>query len=233
MKHRILVVDDEAHIREVICFALERDGMTTISAANGKIALAHTQREKIDLIVLDVGMPEMDGLELCRRVRATSDIPILFLSARDEEIDRIIGLEIGGDDYVTKPFSPRELRARVKAILKRTASRTDASSKNAISCGPVHLNRQQHSVAVSGQAVHLTGSEFDLLWLLIAQPQFVFSRTQIIEAIHGQAIHVSERTIDSHVRNIRSKFKTACNMEIITTEHGIGFKCALADQDYS
>ena len=223
MAHRILVVDDEPHIREVICFALERAGMSVVTARNGSEALAMFRRGGLDLVVLDIGMPEMDGLEVCRTLRKSSDLPILFLSARDEEIDRIIGLEIGGDDYVTKPFSPRELVARVNAILKR-AGQSIGVRHEVLAHGDLRLDRGGHSVSWKGTEIALTGLEFAILEALLARPAMMLSRVQLINSAYGGNIHVADRTIDSHVRNIRAKFAAAGNPGVIETVHGIGFK---------
>jgi two-component system, OmpR family, response regulator len=223
MSNRILVVDDEPHIRDVITFALERAGMTVSSARDGAEALAAWRRTMPDLIVLDIGMPELDGLDVCRQIRKTSDVPILFLSARDEEVDRIIGLEIGGDDYVSKPFSPRELVARVKAILKRVAGSAPAT-RDTIGRGPLRLDRSAHSATWSEVPVALTALEFEVLAALLGRPEMVFSREQLMTSAYGGSVHVSERTIDSHVRNLRAKFVSAGCASIITTVHGVGFK---------
>jgi two-component system, OmpR family, response regulator len=222
MPQRILVVDDEPHIREVITFALERTGMATLTARNGAEALQMFRRGSIDLIVLDVGMPEMDGLEVCRQVRKTSEVPILFLSARDEEIDRVLGLEIGGDDYVTKPFSPRELVARVNVILKRANGA--ASGGAPMSHGPISLDPGRHEVRVNGTPVKLTAVEFAMLEALLARPEFVFTREQLMSAAYRGNIHVADRTIDSHIRNIRAKLAEAGCPETIATIRGIGFR---------
>ena len=224
MSKRILVVDDEPNIREVICFALERAGMTTTTARNGAEALRVVQREAPSLIVLDIGMPELDGLEVCRQLRRTSDVPVLFLSARDEEVDRIVGLELGGDDYVTKPFSPRELVARVKAILKRTDTRGTVDNAPPLAWGKLRLDRLGHTVTFDGVPVALTGLEFAIIGALLTRPAMVFSRDQLMEAAYGPGIHVADRTIDSHVRNIRGKFAAAGCAVIVTTVHGVGFK---------
>jgi len=223
MSKRILVVDDEPHIREVICFALERAGMTTITARNGSEALRAVQREMPSLVVLDIGMPELDGFEVCRQLRRSSDVPVLFLSARDEEVDRIVGLELGGDDYVTKPFSPRELVARVKAILKRTEGKAK-DAETALTHGKLHLDRTAHAVSFGGAPVNLTGLEFSILGALLARPAMVFSRDQLMEAAYGPGMHVADRTIDSHIRNIRAKFGAAGCPSIVTTVHGVGFR---------
>ena len=224
MSKRILVVDDEPNIREVICFALQRAGMVTTTARNGAEALRAVQREAPSLVVLDIGMPELDGLEVCRQLRRSSEVPVRFLSARDEEIDRIVGLEIGGDDYVTKPFSPRELVARVKAILKRSEARAPDSGDAVLVRGKVRLDRAAHFVSFDGAAITLTGLEFAILGTLLARPAMVFSREQLIEAAYGPGMHVADRTVDSHVRNIRAKFGAVGCATIVTTVHGVGFR---------
>ncbi len=223
MVHRILVADDEPHIRDVICFALQRAGMTVVAARSGSEALQTFRRGSISLVVLDIGMPEMDGLEVCRQIRKTSDIPILFLSARDEEIDRVLGLEIGGDDYVIKPFSPRELVARVNAILKRTNG-TAQRKQAPLSHGRLTLDAERHVVSFDGAPIELTGIEFAMLQALLARPDFVFSREQLMVAAYGPGTYVSDRTIDSHVRNIRAKFSRSGCAGVIGTVHGIGFR---------
>jgi len=225
MAHRILVVDDEPHIRDVICFALERAGMAPTTARNGTEAMMAFHRGHIDLVVLDIGMPEMDGLEVCRQIRRTSGLPILFLSARDEEIDRVLGLEIGGDDYVTKPFSPRELVARVKAILKRSGNGTGADNRGTmVAVGELILDRAGRTVTFGGNAIAATALEFSILDALLSRPEMVFSREQLMEAAYGAGIHVADRTIDSHIRNIRAKFSAAGAVGVIATVHGVGFK---------
>ena len=225
MTHRILVVDDDAHIRDVICFALEKAGMATVAARDGVQALARFRAEPPSLIVLDIGMPEMDGLEVCRQVRRSSDVPILFLSARDDEVDRVLGLELGADDYVTKPFSPRELVARVGVILKRAARRDDAREPpQPLSRGGLVLDPQRHAAEFKGQELALTATEFAIVLKLLARPGAVFSRDQIMDAAYGGAVHVSDRTIDSHIRNIRSKLAAKGCESAIETVHGVGFR---------
>ena len=228
MAHRILIADDEPHIREVICFALERSGMTTVTARNGAETLVEFRRGKVDLIVLDIGMPEMDGLEVCRQVRKSSEVPILFLSARDEEIDRVLGLEIGGDDYVTKPFSPRELVARVNAILKRTAVKAEPKGR-VMARGALRLDAGRHSVLLADRPVELTGLEFAILEALLTRPEMVFARETLMAAAYGPGTYVADRTIDSHVRNIRAKFAEAGCGDVIATVHGVGFRLGLAE----
>jgi two-component system OmpR family response regulator len=226
MAHSILVVDDDPHIRDVVRFAFEKTGMAISVAQDGKEALRQFDRDVHELIVLDIGMPEMDGLEVCRQIRKTADTPILFLSARDEEIDRILGLEIGGDDYVTKPFSPRELVARVNAILRRVRNPPNAApvAARAMSHGGLAIDPDARSAAFLGAPVALTALEFDILRTLLARPGFVFTRELILDAAYAGNIHVADRTIDSHVRNIRAKMAAAGCEQAIETVHGVGFK---------
>ena len=226
MAHSILVVDDDPHIRDVICFALEKAGMATVVACDGAEALARFGERAPSLIVLDVGMPETDGLEVCRQVRRTSDVPILFLSARDDEIDRVLGLEIGGDDYVTKPFSPRELVARVNVILKRaTKGAVEAEDKEPVlSRGGLSLDPLRHLAAFNGTDLPLTGIEFAILRTLLARPSIVFTRDRIMASAYAVNVHVADRTIDSHVRNIRAKLVAAGCGSAIETVHGVGFR---------
>ncbi|WP_456709850.1 response regulator transcription factor [Bradyrhizobium sp. USDA 4452] len=226
MTHRILVVDDDPHIREVIRVALRKAGMSVTEARDGKDALARFAGERPDLIVLDIGMPEFDGLDVCREIRKSSDVPILFLSARDEEIDRILGLEIGGDDYVTKPFSPRELVARINVILRRLAPRAAGTIPKAtvLSRGQLSIDPEQHVASFAGTALHLTAIEFGILRTFLTRPVAVFKREQIMSAAYQLNIQVSDRTIDSHIRNIRAKLAAANCDNVIETVHGVGFK---------
>jgi two-component system OmpR family response regulator len=219
---RVLIADDEPNIREVISFALERAGFATVTARNGTEAMQQVRRGPVDLIVLDIGMPEMDGLEVCRQIRKTSEVPILFLSARDEEIDRVLGLEIGGDDYVTKPFSARELVARVNVILKR--SRGGEKRPAALSHGSVRLDAARHTVWFGDIAITLTALEFEILSAFLGRPELVFTREQLMEAAYGAGTYVSDRTIDSHIRNLRAKFAEAGCASAVETVHGVGFR---------
>lgn len=226
MAYRILVVDDDPHIREVICFALEKSGMATFIARDGRDAINRFRGVAPDLIVLDIGMPEMDGLEVCRQIRKTSDVPILFLSARDEEIDRVLGLEIGGDDYVTKPFSPRELVARINVILRRSHAKGAASQPEAklLSHAGLSIDTLSHKVELDGCLITLTAIEFTILRSFVARPGIVMTREQIMNAAYDVQFYVSDRTIDSHIRNIRAKFTAAGCKSIIETVHGVGFR---------
>ena len=224
MAHSILVVDDDPHIRDVVRFAFEKTGMTISIAPDGKEALRQFDRNVHDLVVLDIGMPEMDGLEVCRQIRKTADTPILFLSARDEEIDRILGLEIGGDDYVTKPFSPRELVARVNAILRRTRNAPPPPDSKTMSRGELAIDKDAHTATFADKPVALTALEFAILRTLLARPGFVFTRELILDAAYAGNIHVADRTIDSHVRNIRAKLAAVGCDSVIETVHGVGFR---------
>ncbi|BCB20149.1 response regulator transcription factor [Bosea sp. ANAM02] len=226
MAPRILVVDDDSHIRDVICFALEKAGMSTVTARDGVQALDAFRRQPAELVILDIGMPEMDGLEVCRQIRRSSEVPILFLSARDDEIDRVLGLEIGGDDYVTKPFSPRELVARVNVILKRVRQGQcrESEVEALLSWGDLSLDTGAHAARFTAQELSLTAIEFAILRALIARPRQVFSREQILDHAYGGAVHVADRTIDSHIRNIRAKLAKAGCDSAIETVHGVGFR---------
>jgi len=224
MAPSILVVDDDPHIRDVVRFAFEKTGMSISIAQDGKEALRQFDRNVHDLVVLDIGMPEMDGLEVCRQIRKTAETPILFLSARDEEIDRILGLEIGGDDYVTKPFSPRELVARVNAILRRARTSPPPQESTTLNHGGLSIDAGARIASFDGKPVTLTALEFSILRALLARPGFVFTRELILDAAYAGNIHVADRTIDSHIRNIRAKMATAGSDSVIETVHGVGFK---------
>ena len=227
MTKHILIADDDTHIREVIRFALEKAGMQVTLAEDGRQALQHFHALLVDLIVLDINMPEFDGLEVCREIRKTSEVPILFLSSRDEEIDRILGLEIGGDDYVTKPFSPRELVARINVILKRIlAAPKPVCDGNSLQHGKLCVQVEQHTASWNDQAISLTATEFAMLLLLIRQPTRVFNRDAIMHSAYANNAYVSDRTIDSHIRHIRQKFTDAGCGVVIETVHGVGYKLA-------
>ena len=222
----ILVVDDDAHISDVICFALEKAGHKFMTASDGAEAIEQFNSHPVDLIILDVGLPEIDGLEVCRQIRKQSEVPILFLSARDEEIDRILGLEIGGDDYVTKPFSPRELMARISVILKRSAHQPNSKTpeQSRLQFHSVFLDTDFRTVQYNNTVLDLTALEFEILKTMMARPRMVFTRENILDTAYPDNLHVSDRTIDSHIRNIRGKFKDAGCDAVIDTVHGIGFR---------
>jgi two-component system OmpR family response regulator len=229
---RVLVVDDDPHLREVVGFALGQAGYTVEEAANGRAALEAFRLRPPALLVLDVMMPEMDGLEVCRAVRQQSRVPIIFLSSRDDEVDRILGLELGGDDYVSKPFSPRELVARVKAVLRRQAAVEAApaaatpprSSEGVLRRGALSVDLEQWRAFWGEREVTLTATELQLLAALLRAPTKAFTREELMDRAY-EGVVVSDRTIDSHVRRIRQKF-AAAGAEVIETVHGHGYRLA-------
>ncbi|MEL6999684.1 MAG: response regulator transcription factor [Pseudomonadota bacterium] len=224
MSTSILVVDDDPNIRDVVCFALDKAGMTTTSARDGDEALRIAEAQGPDLIVLDINMPEMDGLDVCRSLRRTSDVPILFLSSRDDEIDRVLGLELGADDYVTKPFSPRELVARINAILKRARSAGTPEPEAIVRHGPLVIDPAEHRASWEDAEIQLTATEFQMLLALARQPRRVFTRDDLMRAVYAPGIHVSDRTLDSHMRHVRAKLAAAGATGLIETVHGVGFR---------
>lgn len=225
MSRTILIVDDDPHIRELLAFALAKAGMTTHQAGDGEEGLAKALSLKPDLAILDINMPRMDGLEVCRRLRAQSELPVLFLSSRDDEIDRVLGLEMGADDYVVKPFSPREVVARVGAILKRVGARpAQAAPVSVLARGLLNLDPEGWQTQWAGESVGLTAKEFQLLQILAATPSKVFSRDEIIDRLHGPGFAITDRTIDSHIRHIRQKFSVVGAEDVIETRAGIGYR---------
>ena len=219
---KILIADDDPQIREVLSIAVERAGFVPLTVADGPAALREALRSGPDLLVLDIGLPHMDGLEVCRRLRATSSLPILFLTAQGEEVDRVVGLELGADDYVSKPFSPRELVARIKAILKRSG---DPGPERAVRRrGALSLDPEARLCTFDGRPVALTATELALLGRLLARPDHVTSRAQLFEAVYGGNAEVSDRTVDSHLRNLRRKLAEAGCAEALETVHGIGVR---------
>ncbi len=223
MSH-ILIVDDDPQIREVLRIALRQDGHDVTEAGDGAEGLAKARNGKADLVVLDIGMPEMDGLEVCRRLRSEHNTPVLFLTARDDEIDRVLGFELGGDDYVTKPFSPRELLARIRAILKRSAGQVPGMTDGMLNRGALKLDPGRHLCTFEDRPVSLTKREMDMLAHLMARPDHVATKAQLTDAVYGPAIHVSDRTLDSHLRNLRAKLADAGCETAIETVHGVGIR---------
>ncbi len=227
----ILVVDDDPHLREVVGFALTQAGFQVEQASDGRAGLEQVRRSVPALIVLDIMMPEMDGLELCREVRRTHEVPIVFLSSRDDEVDRILGLELGGDDYLTKPFSPRELVARVKAVLRRSRARASPPAAPAskpsevLRRGPLRMDLELWRAWWNEHEVVLTVTEFHLLAALLRAPGKAFTRDELMTRVYEDVV-VSDRTIDSHVRHIRQKFATLGG-DVIQTVHGLGYRLAL------
>jgi two-component system OmpR family response regulator len=221
---RILVADDDGHIREVVRFALAQGGYQVVEARDGREACQRLDAGGIDLLVLDILMPEADGLEVCRQVRRTSNLPIIFLSSKDDELDRVLGLELGADDYLTKPFSPRELLARVRAVLRRQREPSPpARAAGVLRRGPLELDLDRHRCAWAGQEVVLTVTEFALLQALLGAPGKVFSRDDLVDRAWGPGHAITDRTIDSHVRRIRQKL-AAVGADPIETVFGVGYR---------
>lgn len=222
---KVLVVDDDSHIREVVCFALEKAGYQVFEAENGKQALNLFACASPDLLVLDIMMPELDGTEVCREIRKLHNTPIIFLSAKSDDVDMIVGLELGGDDYMTKPFSPRQLVARIKAVLRRTQAPllTKSNEEGAtINSGNLSIDAERFKAYWLHSELVLTATEFKLLEVFAAKPDKVFSRDELIERAYGNVV-VSDRTIDSHIRRVRAKI-VKVGGDAIKTVHGIGYK---------
>jgi DNA-binding response OmpR family regulator len=222
----ILLVDDEDSVQSLLTYPLERDGFRVVSARDGEEALRLFAAEPADLVVLDIMLPKLDGLEVCKRLRAESSVPIIMLTARDDEFDTVLGLELGADDYITKPFSIREFRSRVRALLRRAgASRHDVSQAEPLVSGSVSLDPDRREAAVDGTALDLTYVEFELLRTLVAQPGKVFSRRALLQAIWGDSAYREPRTIDVHVRHLREKIeRDPSEPELILTVRGAGYR---------
>jgi two-component system alkaline phosphatase synthesis response regulator PhoP len=219
----ILIVDDEARIVKLVRDYLERAGFDVISAHDGETALTLARVEQPDLIVLDLMLPGVDGLDVCRRLRQVSGMPIIMLTARVEEADRIVGLELGADDYVTKPFSPRELVARVRATLRRASG--EVGPATVLRAGNVELDTAALAATVAGEPVDLTPTEFQVLATLVRQPGRIFSREQLLEAVHGVAFDGFDRSVDSHIKNLRRKIEPDPRKPTyIQTVYGVGYR---------
>jgi len=222
---KILVVDDETRLVDVLKAYLERDGYKVVAAYNGREALLLARRERPDLVILDLMLPEIDGLEVCRTLRKESNVPIIMLTARTEEVDKLIGLELGADDYVTKPFSPREVVARVRAVLRRTQSGAGAGEGDIIAVGYLVIDRARHEVRRNDTRIDLTPTEFDLLWALAANRGRVLSRLQLMDKALGESYEGYERTIDAHIKNLRRKLETdPSRPRYVQTVFGVGYK---------
>jgi DNA-binding response OmpR family regulator len=221
----VLVVDDEPIVREVVVRYLAREGHKTLEAADGNAARGTIERSEPDLVVLDVMLPGTDGLELCRWIRARSELPVIMLTARGEEADRIVGLELGADDYVTKPFSPRELAARVRSVLRRSAPAEQAVER--FTFGDIELERTTREARKSGIEVRLTAKEFDLLWFLASHPRRVFSRDQLMASVWGYTAALDTGTVTVHVRRLREKVEDdPSRPRYLETVWGIGYRLA-------
>ena len=216
----ILLVDDDPDIRTIIRIALTKAGMEVVEAATGLLALDQLLHDEIDLVILDIGMPAMDGFECCKAIRVKSNVPVLFLTAQDDEIDRVLAFELGADDYVTKPFSPRELVLRVKAILGRGKPYV----QNLLEYGDLKIDPDRHSCTLDGHDLELTVTEFAVLRLLMARLGSVVDRNALIVALYGENNTLSGRTVDSHVRNIRSKAAALGYADIVATVRGVGLR---------
>jgi DNA-binding response OmpR family regulator len=230
IQRTILVVDDEPQILKVLKAYLDKAGYKTLAVDNGLKAVDVFQAEQPDFVILDLNLPGMDGLDVCRTIRRTSDVPILMLTARVEEADRLIGLELGADDYVIKPFSPREVVARVRTIFRRTQNSPAAS--NRIQVGSLQIDLDEHTVQLGERSIDLTPTEFEILVVLARQPRRVFSRLQIMELAQGDSFEGYERTIDAHIKNLRLKFEPdPRHPAFIQTVFGLGYKYEPDDEN--
>src|SRR5881392_3903971 len=222
----ILLVDDEESVQKLLAYPLEREGFRVLQARDGEEALERFASERVDLVVLDVMLPKLDGLEVCKRLRAESEVPIIMLTARDDELDKVLGLELGADDYITKPFSIREFRSRVRALLRRASvPRSAAAAGEVIAVEELEVDLARRAVAVRGESVRLTYVEFELLRTLAAHPGRVYSRRMLLESLWGDADYREPRTIDVHVRHLREKLeRDPADPEYILTVRGVGYR---------
>src|SRR5687767_11712674 len=222
----ILLVDDEDSVQKLLTYPLERDGFKVVHALDGEEALRRFAEEDVDLVVLDIMLPRLDGLEVCKRLRAESTVPIIMLTARDDELDKVLGLELGADDYITKPFSIREFRSRIRALLRRASTpHVRDEAEETITAGEVVIDVPRRTVTAHGRPVQLTFVEFELLRLLAGSPGRVFSRRQLLERLRGGADYREPRTIDVHVRHLREKIELdPREPQLILTVRGVGYR---------
>jgi DNA-binding response OmpR family regulator len=221
----ILLVDDEDSVQKLLAYPLERDGFRVLQARDGEEALARFADEHVDLVVLDLMLPKLDGLEVCKRLRAESEVPIIMLTARDDELDKVVGLELGADDYITKPFSIREFRSRVRALLRRASVARSNGQQNVISAHGLTIDIGRRSVEIDGRGVQLTYVEFELLRIMASNPGRVFSRKMLLEELWGGSDYREPRTIDVHVRHLREKLeRDPSEPEYIHTVRGVGYR---------
>jgi DNA-binding response OmpR family regulator len=223
---RILLVDDELSVQKLLAYPLRKEGYDVIPALDGREALERLRDNNFDLVVLDVMLPRMDGFDVCRAIRSRSTVPIIMLTAKTEETDKVLGLELGADDYITKPFSVREFRSRVKAVLRRAAlAQPEAQFEEPIEAGDLSVDFEKRSVVVRGESVRLTYVEFEILAALAGAPGRVFSRTMLLERVWGDASYRDPRTIDVHIRHLREKLEEeAKTPELILTVRGVGYR---------
>jgi DNA-binding response OmpR family regulator len=222
---RILLVDDEQPVQKLLTFPLEKEGYEVVSAFDGPEALRRFENERFDLVVLDIMLPKMDGLEVCRRLRAKSAVPIIMLTAKAEEIDKVLGLEIGADDYITKPFSMREFRSRVRAALRRAEMSELNGSDEPLDRGELHIDLAKRTTELSGQPVQLTYVEFEILSVLARHPGRVYTRDMLLDRIWGDSAFRDQRTIDVHIRHLREKLESdPRNPEYLLTVRGVGYR---------
>ncbi len=223
---RILLVDDELSVQKLLAYPLRKEGYDVIPALDGREALERLREDNFDLVVLDVMLPRMDGFDVCRAIRSRSTVPIIMLTAKTEETDKVLGLELGADDYITKPFSVREFRSRVKAVLRRAAlAQPEAQFEEPIEAGELTIDFEKRSVVVRGESVRLTYVEFEILAALARAPGRVFSRTMLLERVWGDASYRDPRTIDVHIRHLREKLEEESKTpELILTVRGVGYR---------
>jgi two-component system, OmpR family, response regulator len=221
----ILLVDDEDAVQKLLTYPLEREGFRVLQARDGEEALRRFGQERVDLVVLDLMLPKLDGLEVCRRLRGQSTVPIIMLTARDDELDKVVGLELGADDYITKPFSIREFRSRVRALLRRASLDSQAGGRDVIAADGLVIDLSRRTVSVQGRPVGLTYVEFELLRTLANRPGRVFSRQALLEALWGDYAYREPRTIDVHVRHLREKLENdPGEPALIQTVRGVGYR---------
>lgn len=222
---KVLVVEDELKIARLVRDYLQQAGFAVVEAADGRTALSMAAAERPDMIVLDLGLPELDGLDVTRRLRAGSSVPIIMLTARSDEADKIVGLELGADDYIIKPFSPKELVARIRAVLRRADATLGGGEM--IRAGPVSIDLPKRRVTIDGTDVELTATEFDLLITLARHPGRIYTRAQLLDSIHGVSFDSYERSVDAHVKNLRRKIEPdPTRPRLVLTVYGVGYKFA-------
>lgn len=226
MLKKILLVEDDSKIREIIKDYLEMEGFFILEANNGENVLTLIREKQPDLIILDIMLPHTDGWTICRHIRSFSNIPIIMLTARSHEEDRLLGFELGADDYVTKPFSPRELVARVKALLKRVQEKPSYSASGILEIGPIKIDRLSHQVFVNNEEIYLSPREYDLLLYFISNADIVLSREQILQGVWGYSYYGNVRTVDTHINRLRDKLGSAA--DLIQTIRGFGYKFSLS-----